>query len=231
MTASPLFASPPPSPPSARAPRTSRAVLYLTFALLAGCITDGEKRAEPSKAQAALRSPDGFVLPSDGLVEQIEARAQAVRVSRDLNTFAREAEWFVGVGEPAFPTLLELAGDSDVRVASFGLATISAQRDPRLLTPLKREVARPADPMLRFEYARALLALGDWSELPVLVEGLEHEDVRIRGNALKALFDATGERNGFHPQGAPEDRAAAVARWRAWWTARAADKRLTPVDG
>jgi hypothetical protein len=191
--------------------------LLLPLALLtSACVTDGETRAkEPA-----------FTAASDQLTREIENHAQAVRAGRNLEAFAREAEWFRGVGEPAYPTLIELAGDSDVRVASFGLATISAQRDPRLLAPLKEAVPTPTDGPLRLEYARALALLGDWSQVEILVEALVSEDMHVRGSAIKALRDATGETLGFHPQGAPSDRAAAVDRWRAWAVARAADPAL-----
>jgi HEAT repeat protein len=79
---------------------------------------------------------------------------------------------------------------------------------------------------LRLEYARALALLGDWSEVSVLVEALASENVVVRGSALKALRDATGETRGFHPQGSPGDRAAAVDRWRLWAIERAADPAL-----
>lgn len=205
-----------------RNPRPFRlqALPLVTAALLgASCVTDAPTRASEAE----------FVEPSDQLARDIEAHARSVRIGRDLETFAREAEWFREVGEPAYPTLLELAGDADVRVASFGLATISAQRDPRLLAPLKEVVAEPAEGALRFEYARALVLLGDWSRVDLIIEALESEDVRVRGSALKALRDATGETLGFHPKGTPSDRATAVARWRAWAKERAADPALRSI--
>lgn len=197
-------------------------LLLLPAALLgSSCITDGGSRD---------KGPD-FTQASDQLTREIESHAHAVRTGRNLEAFAREAEWFKEVGEPAYPTLIELAADSDVRIASFGLASISAQRDPRLLAPLKSAVPTPSEKTLRLEYARALALLGDWSHVDVLVEALASEDVRIRGSALKALRDATGQTLGFHPQRSPSDRAAAVDRWRAWATERAADPALRVVAG
>jgi len=207
--------------------RRITALSTLSLALLAGCVTDGK-----SGTRTRASEPEGageFAQPTEQLARQIEAHARTVRQSRDLTVFSREAEWFTEVGEAAYPTLLSLASDADVRIASFGLATVAAQRDPRLLAPLKQAVAEPEVGPLRLEYARALLALGDFSRCEVLIDALESEDVRVRGSALKALRDATGETQGFQPQGAPADRAAAVARWRAWWTARAADPHLRPV--
>jgi len=197
-------------------------LLLLPAALLGtGCITDGGKTDQQR----------GFTAPSDQLTREIESHAHAVRAGRDLEVFAREAEWFRGVGEPAYAQLIEFAADSDVRIASFGLATISAQRDPRLLAPLKEAVPTPADGPLRLEYARALALLGDWSQVDVLVDALASEDVHVRGSALKALRDATGETRGFHPQGSPSDRAAAIDRWRFWAAERAADPALRTTVG
>ncbi len=204
------------------------ALSTLSLALLAGCVTEGGRSTRASLSEA---SGSEFAEPTEQLARQIESHARNVRQSRDLTVFSREAEWFTEVGEAAYPTLLELAGDADVRVASFGLATVAAQRDPRLLAPLKRTVDEPEAGPLRLEYARALLALGDFSRAEVLIDALEDDDVRVRGNALKALREATGETQGFQPQGPPEERAAAVVRWRAWWTARQADPHLPRVTG
>jgi hypothetical protein len=197
-------------------------LLLLPAVLLgAGCVSDGGKRANDRD----------FTQATDQLNREIESHARAVRAGRDLDAFAREAEWFRGVGEPGYPTLIEFAADADVRVASFGLATISAQRDPRLLAPLKEAVPAPPEGTLRLEYARALALLGDWSQVDVLIEALESDDVQIRGSALKALRDATGETLGFHPQRSPSDRAAAVGLWREWAAERAADPALRATAG
>jgi hypothetical protein len=209
-------------PPRPFSPSKLAQLLLLPAALLvSGCVTDGGTRAKGQD----------FTQASDKLTREIENHALAVRAGRNLEVFAREAEWFRGVGEPGYPTLIEFAADADVRVASFGLATISAQRDPRLLAPLKEAVPTPADGPLRMEYARALALLGDWSQVDVLVDALASEDMRIRGSAVKALRDLTGETRGFHPQGSPSDRAAAIERWRFWADERAADPALRTTVG
>ena len=206
-------------------PNPSRLVALstLSLALLAGCVTEGGRSTRASVSDAPGAE---FAEPTEQLARQIESHARS-----DIVVFSREAEWFTEVGEAAYPTLLELAADADARVASFGLATVAAQRDPRLLAPLKRSVSEPEAGPLRLEYARALLALGDFSRAEVLIDALDDEDVRVRGNALKALREATGETQGFQPQAPPEERAAAVVRWRAWWTARQADPHLPRVTG
>lgn len=230
----PLFAS------TMRTPLAVRFVSFAALCALTACVTETDGRrpqrsAQDAPAQGASGAGQGdaarspWIAPSPALAQQIETHSNAVRAGRDLDVFAREAEWFGGVGEPAYPALLELARDKDTRVASFGLATISAQRDARLLEPLKAAVPAPASGPLRLEYARAVLALGDWSHLDVLIDALESDDVRVRGGALKALRTATGESHGFHPQAEPAQRAESVASWRAWWALRSADPNLRPV--
>jgi hypothetical protein len=208
--------------------RWVRATLPLALAL-AACVTDGTRGSAPATAAASGRDR-GWVEPTEDLAREIDRHVRSVRAGRSMDVYAREAEWFGGVGEPAYGALLELAGDVDVRIASFGLATLAAQRDSRLLAPLRAAVPQPADGPLRLEYARTLVALGDWSEVPTLLDALTSEDVRVRGSAFKALREATGEAHGFHPQASAEERAAAVERWRTWWTARASDPRLAPVN-
>jgi hypothetical protein len=73
---------------------------------------------------------------------------------------------------------------------------------------------------LRFERARTFLRLGDWSDAPVLIEGLRNETLMTRAMCAQALFEATGERLGYDAKAAALIRDEAVPRWEAWWKAR-----------
>lgn len=129
--------------------------------------------------------------------------------------------WFAAVGEPAYDELLELAQDPRTDVAASALAALGATRDQRLVTSIHAlEWPAGMPPELQLERARTLLFLGDWSEVPVLIRGLESDDLGTRALAGYALYRVTGDRLGFDPQAPPEERSAAVARWRDWWQGR-----------
>jgi hypothetical protein len=53
-------------------------------------------------------------------------------------------------------------------------------------------------------------------ELPVLIGRLEDADPVVRLTAHEDLRRRTGRDFGFVPWGSPEDRGAAVGRWRSW---------------
>jgi len=82
-----------------------------------------------------------------------------------------------------------------------------------------RKVSDPA-PIVR---ARSV-GLGDklpkGRVVPVLIDRLEDRDPVVRLAAYEELRKDTGRSFGFIPWGGDADRAAAVARWRAWWKAR-----------
>jgi hypothetical protein len=69
------------------------------------------------------------------------------------------------------------------------------------------DVATSVEPRLRARGREVLAAL---------VDALEDQDVRLRGRAAVLLRALTGQNLSFDPEGTPEERAAAVARWRGW---------------
>ncbi len=53
--------------------------------------------------------------------------------------------------------------------------------------------------------------------IPALIDRLEDADGVVRMTACEALRQRTGQDFGYVAWADPSDRAAAVARWRAWW--------------
>ncbi|MFT7485908.1 MAG: hypothetical protein ACI9F9_001760 [Candidatus Paceibacteria bacterium] len=133
-------------------------------------------------------------------------------------------QWFAMVGEPAYPVMLGMVNDPRNDVAGAALAALGATRDSRLVEPL-RELPWPdiehAD--LALERARTLLRLGDWSMLSILIGGLSDDRTMIRALCAQALFEATHERFGYDANSPLEERAVAIEKWQAWWSARESD--------
>jgi hypothetical protein len=184
---------------------------------LVSCVTVGDTT---SKREANLGP---WMEPTPQLQLRLDQQAQRLPWSHGIERI-EIIQWFAGVGEPAYPVLLQLVLDPRPDVAGAALAALGATRDARLVESL-RELPWPeidrAD--LALERARTLLRLGDWSMLPHLIEGLTDERVMIRALCAQALFEATHERLGFETNGSDEERSQAVERWRAWWSARQAD--------
>lgn len=84
-----------------------------------------------------------------------------------------------------------------------------------------RKISDPA-PIVR---ARSV-SLGDQlpqqTVVPALIDRLEDKDPVVRLAAHEELKKGTGRTFGFIPWGTDADRAAAVQRWRTWWSQKQA---------
>ena len=61
-----------------------------------------------------------------------------------------------------------------------------------------------------------MVRLGDRRGLDRLIRGLEDPDPRLRAKCIDVLSHTVGQDFGYRPDARPDERAAAVARWRAW---------------
>ena len=177
--------------------------------------------------EGAAESQSRWLEPSPQLREQIEENVERLPYTHHSDRL-QLVQWFAEVGEPAYPWLIELAGDEREGVASAAISALGSTRDPRLVEVI-RELPWPSpeeDFNRALARARALLWLGDWSEIPILIDGLESDRVWTRALCASTLFAETKEQHGYDPQGDEESRAAAVAEWRAWWSARSGDPLL-----
>lgn len=198
----------------------AQALLILALAV-AGCSTVGDGNGKRDKDK-------GRWLPASPVLRQ-QIQDEAERLPWRHGVERLEAiRWFASIGEPAFPQLLEMVTDDRDHVAASALAALGATGDPRLVEPLKlvpwSEERYAGD--LGLEHARTLLLLGDWSEIPILIQGLRDERVYTRSLCSKALRDTTGESFGYDPRGADLERKRAVERWEAWWLARTGEGLL-----
>jgi hypothetical protein len=205
---------PPETHPAMRHSFLSAALLLLASA----CVTVGPDSDNPTK-----HSLGPWIEPTPQLADKIEQNAQRLPWTTGIER-VELIQWFAKVGEPAYPKLLEMVNDPRADVAGAALAAIGATRDARLVEPL-RELPWPDEqhPDVALERARALLRLGDWSLVPHLIDGLEDERLMVRALCGQALYEATHERFDFDANASDGERAASVARWREWWSARQAD--------
>jgi len=201
--------------------RTAHALLagIASVALAAGCAT--------TNSSTGLAGADEWLEPSPSLAMDIESHAQRLPWTNRLEDKVALIEWFGNVGEPAYPTLLGLVTDPRPGVAGMALASLGRTRDPRLVMHL-RNVDWPVevDPDLSLERARALLQLGDWSQMPVLIEGLRDERFYTRAVCIRTLSAETHERLGYNARAPEEEREQAVIAWEAWWGLRGDDPFL-----
>jgi hypothetical protein len=205
--------------------RPSRAVLVfsgLVLALASACVTTSSSSVRPNKV-----AEGPWIEASPNLREQIDDRAKRLPWTHGLER-VELIQWFAGIGEPAYSTLLELARDPRADVSGAALAALGATRDSRLVLHLRAIPPATGEGSvdLNLERARTLLRLGDWDSVPDLIEGLRDERPITRALCAQALFEATRERFDFDPRGEPEAREASIGRWDAWWQSRSQDPLL-----
>jgi HEAT repeat protein len=84
-----------------------------------------------------------------------------------------------------------------------------------------RDVVSEA-PLVRARAVGLGEGLPDSVAVPALLDRLSDPDPVVRLSAHEALKRRTGQDFGYVPWAEPNDRRAAAARWRAWWSQRQA---------
>jgi len=195
---------------------SSKRYLFVPL-VLAACASTREVRDEGARDSRWIEA-------TPLLAQQIEDETARLPYSHGFDRL-EQIRWFASVGEPAYPYLLRLAADSRDDVAAAALAALGATRDARLVDPL-HELAWSAERGqgdLGLERARTLLRLGDWGEIPTLVEGLRDQRLFTRSLCLDALKEATHETQGYDPRAEKGEREKAIARWEQWWLQRSGE--------
>jgi HEAT repeat protein len=183
-------------------------IFALAFALTA-CASVQKGEGEPQ-----------WLEPSPQLAQKIEDQVRRLPWTHGEQR-VELIHWFASIGEPAYARLLVLCLDPRPEVASSAVAALGASGDSRLVEPLNDlDWPEALQPSVRYERARALLRLGDWSQMDALVDGLEDESLWTRAWCAKALEEVTRQRLGYDPQGSEPERAEAVQRWRDWMSSR-----------
>jgi len=196
--------------------------IALLCALFSSCITTTRGSVRPHKVPTSE-----WIEPSPALKQKIEANARRLPWTHGVAETTELITWFAEVGEPAYPTLLNLVLDPRPQVAGAALAALGATGDSRLVEHLNA-LPWPTEEAegLALERARALLVLGDWSMAPHLINGLRNESVYRRALCIRALEEATHRRFGYVAGASEEEREAAITQWDAWWFERSQDMLL-----
>jgi hypothetical protein len=163
------------------------------------------------------RPTSEFSEPNTILKDEVDRRINQIPFQhRDelLNSMV----WLVGVGESAVPQLIVALDHTDPKVRSSAVWCVGRIGDRRVIPYLKQHNQREHDPIVRLESSRTLLWLGDYTQVPVLIEGLESDRTHVRYLCHEALRADTGRDFGYdHRVENTSERQAAVSRWREWW--------------
>ncbi len=183
--------------------------------------------ASNASTSASLAS-DGWIEASPELQRKIVQKEAEVTICPDQFTWIGLSDWYQSVGEPTYPSLLEMIQFGNNRQRSFSLCVLAAMQDRRLLEPMRE--AMPTEALgsegIRREYARALAKMGDFSELPILIEALRDSSPEQFGRAARALETVTNSDIPVSASTSYEDREKIVEDWLQWWSAQQGDALL-----
>ena len=184
--------------------RTMIAVI-LTGLCLAGCQAGPEQRDYTE-----------YQKPSPLLEQEIRDRVAALEFESGT-TLVHNQRRLVYIGDPAIPFLLTGLRHTSRLVRGSCAYVLGGIRDLRTLSDL-RDVAEDDDVAeVRYEAAAALVAIGDKKHgIPVLIEGMEDQDIRCRYKCFEVLRQQTALTFGYAHDGDAASRAAAVEKWKAW---------------
>lgn len=203
-------------PPSCT--RTRIGLALCAALMLAGCRNDGRNVTDdpPPVAPSGIErlenrpyyeGPEGMGARIEGLLSQAVEAEDKERLELGRRIIAH--------GEPALPVLLRGLEGPEIERRRISAYLLGLARDPRPLADLDVLRSDP-DEELRFEAATAMIRIGDRRGFTTMIDGLEHEDPRMRRRSGGMLRSATGETFGYRHDDHADERRAAVARWRAW---------------
>lgn len=152
-------------------------------------------------------------------VEEVHesVRGRIARVERSSgNTLLRELQALIGYKELARGPILEVIDEKDPRTQANLLYVLGYIGGADVYPVLSRYVS-DSDPVVRYEAAAALLNMGDWSGIPVLIEFMDSPDRRMRYKAESVLKATTKKDFGYSFNAPPPERERAVGMWKSWW--------------
>ncbi|MHC4471135.1 MAG: HEAT repeat domain-containing protein [Planctomycetota bacterium] len=124
----------------------------------------------------------------------------------------------------AVPGLVATLADTDRRIRLAAVQALGRIGSKKAVPALLAELEDRKDETSVTSLIRALAKIGDVSATPALIDLLESPHPPVREEAVTGLRFLTREMRGYWPKDPPEKRAAAVARWRAWWAKRSSGK-------
>ena len=153
--------------------------------------------------------------PHNAIVQsEVDRRINELRFLHG-NELLQSMTRLVALGEAASDQIRSAAKGDDWLTRASLAWVMGASADRRYIPDLRGMLA-DSDAGVRYEAASALVELGDTAGFALLVEGLGDSDVRNRYKCFETLKRATGQDFGYQHDASPENRGAAVARWRGW---------------
>lgn len=175
----------------------------------------------------ASTSNSDFVSPGEIMEEKIAESIAAIPFQHQQE-LVDNLLWLAQLGEQAIPAVSEALSAPEPKVRSSAAWVLGRMGDKRSIPFLRKQVS-DSNEIVRLEVSRSLLSLGDYSQIPVLIAGLDSELQYVRFLCYDALSNTTGKSFDYdHRISDRGDRAGSVEKWQQWW---AAQKKETWFQG
>jgi HEAT repeat protein len=125
----------------------------------------------------------------------------------------------------AVDQVVELTGESNSRLRGNAIWVLGQIYDPDYpdssakAEEAVRDALQDPDQNVRYEAAAALVTRDQWDVIPMLLEGMQDRNPRVRFNCHESLKLATSKDWGYAVDDTTEEREAAIRRWSSWYEA------------
>jgi len=151
--------------------------------------------------------------------ESVSARIEQMKFQHG-KILLRTLQQLISVKELAYVPIVKAMPDADERTRAnliYVLGFMEGHTDAhRVLAGHLKDKSE----VVRFESAAALMNLGDWSAVPILIGFMDSGSRRLRYKSHEVLRDSTRQDFGFDFDAEGNSRAPALAKWKAWWEDR-----------
>lgn len=193
-------------------------IAILPILMLASCVTvdqDGNPVAETRDKG-----------PRKGRLERVHetvtARIEQMQFQHGKELL-RTLQELIGMKELAFEPIVKALPEADSRTRANLIYVLGFMKGNNGAHRILAASLRDESEVVRFESAAALMSLGDWSAVPILISFMEKGDRRLRYKSHEVLRDSTRQDFGFDFNADDSSRAPALARWKEWWKGRRED--------
>jgi len=130
-----------------------------------------------------------------------------------------DCQHLIALGDFAVEPMLECLDHEESLVRCSAAFVLGQLKKQEALDKL-RDLTQDMNQQVRLEAARAILEIGAWDSVPMLIEGMEEEELYARNQCFQILFDKTGQTFGYDPEAEEATRMESVKKWRAWWASK-----------
>jgi hypothetical protein len=190
--------------------------VLLLLAACVGCVTQRSDDPAP-----LLPDP----VPPEADPDKVRANIREIGENHSPAVLKNHLDELIRAGRHAEPPLFEALKDANPRRRANAVYVLRYSSNPTIpakLAPLLRDPVNE----VALEAAGVMAEKGRKEGVPLLIKALRHENIHVRGNAIRILQSVTKMSFGFHADHPKDRREFSIKKWEAWWRERGPTFRL-----